>query len=408
MNVLILTPDRVGSTLLQRLVTVYMLEKGFNKPVINLHELTNGLVKYFNHNLGQEVLGKPDSGWSYLQSLEDITQMLNSTDHYKTSRLAHYHLVRRNDSLDSQLKFYEYLNNNFYVISCRRQNLFEHGISWTIQAHSKKLNVFSPQEKIQDFNQIYKNGITVSREGLEKYLTAYVDYIKWSDSYFNIQSYFDYDTNIKDIESYILNLDFMQGNTSKSWQDMFGQSFSNWNACHRMIPNLFLRDQTNIENAQTLSLSTTFVSDKSWQNIRGKDWPLTWAEFDQQSLPKEITTEIQSKLSLQNALVTTNEYDFLKENLPAYKNSIGKINQLQEHGYLITGIPLKLQSLQEKKSIIKNFSDCVLWYNEWVDKNNYGKHYTETELDLLAAAEESNLTLPVQQISYINGKFLSS
>ena len=43
MNVLILTPDRVGSTLLQRVLTVYMLRQGFDKPVINLHELTNGL-----------------------------------------------------------------------------------------------------------------------------------------------------------------------------------------------------------------------------------------------------------------------------------------------------------------------------------------------------------------------------
>ena len=41
MNVLLLTPDRVGSTLLQRTLTVYMLRRGFDKPVINLHELTN-------------------------------------------------------------------------------------------------------------------------------------------------------------------------------------------------------------------------------------------------------------------------------------------------------------------------------------------------------------------------------
>ena len=48
MNVLILTPDRVGSTLLQRVLTIYMLRKEFDRPVINLHELTNGLIKYYN------------------------------------------------------------------------------------------------------------------------------------------------------------------------------------------------------------------------------------------------------------------------------------------------------------------------------------------------------------------------
>jgi len=42
MNYLILTPDGVGSTILQRLVTMALyLEK---VPVMNTHELTNGLI----------------------------------------------------------------------------------------------------------------------------------------------------------------------------------------------------------------------------------------------------------------------------------------------------------------------------------------------------------------------------
>ena len=143
MNVLILTPDRVGSTLLQRLVTIYMLRKGFDKPVINLHELTNGLEKYYNTILNQEVLGKPTgTEWGYYQKLNKIEELLKSVDHYKTSRLAHYHIVNRKDSIEEQIKFYEYLNRNFYIISCRRDNLFEHALSWGINAHSKKLNVY--------------------------------------------------------------------------------------------------------------------------------------------------------------------------------------------------------------------------------------------------------------------------
>ena len=55
MNVLILTPDRVGSTLLQRLITVYMNMHNFDQPVINLHELTNGLIKYYNSRFNQEL-----------------------------------------------------------------------------------------------------------------------------------------------------------------------------------------------------------------------------------------------------------------------------------------------------------------------------------------------------------------
>ena len=77
MNVLILTPDRVGSTLLQRLITVYMLRKGFDEPVINLHELTNGLHKYYNPLLAAEVLGKPQGAdnWGYYQKLSEIIDL---------------------------------------------------------------------------------------------------------------------------------------------------------------------------------------------------------------------------------------------------------------------------------------------------------------------------------------------
>jgi len=98
MNVLILTPDRVGSTLLQRVITVYMQSHTYNRPVINLHELTNGLMKYYSPVFNQEVLGKPtDRPWGYYQSLDEILEHLNSTDHYKTARLAHYHILNRQE-----------------------------------------------------------------------------------------------------------------------------------------------------------------------------------------------------------------------------------------------------------------------------------------------------------------------
>ena len=409
MNVLILTPDRVGSTLLQRVLTIYMLRQGFDKPVINLHELTNGLIKYYNTTLNQEVLGKPvGSEWGYFQSLTEITNMLSSVDHYKTSRLAHYHLIKRGDTLDDQLTFYEYLNNNFYIISCRRKNLFEHGLSWAIQAHSKKLNVYSPQEKINEFQNIYNNKITVNREGFEKYLNNYVKYVNWSDTHFNIQSYFDYDTHMGNLENYILNLDFMQGHNNNKWEDMFGQDFSTWNTCHRLIPNLFLRDNSNIANTKTLTVSTVNITDQKWEQIRGDNWPKTYAEFSTQKLPTVIQEEIKSRLSLQTTQVTTDEYNFLYNNLPAYKNTISHIEKLKDDGFIVTGIPLKLQSLKEKKQIIKNFNECISWYNEWVDKNKFGEHYTESELESLSQVEETKLTMPIHQLSYTDCKLLGS
>ena len=109
MNVLILTPDAVGSTLLQRMLTIYMQFHAFDRPVINLHELTNGLARYYSPEFNQELVSKHTvEKWGYHQSLEQVVEMLSSVDHYKTSRLAHYHLVRRGDSIAEQIPFYNY------------------------------------------------------------------------------------------------------------------------------------------------------------------------------------------------------------------------------------------------------------------------------------------------------------
>ena len=142
MNVLILTPDAVGSTLLQRLVTIHMQFQGFNRPVINLHELTNGLIKYYNPVFDQDVLSKPTQ-WGYHQTLQEVVELLSSVDHYKTSRLAHYHIRNRQDPIASQVPFYNYLNENFLIVACRRRNVFEHAVSYTLSKITKKLKNIS-------------------------------------------------------------------------------------------------------------------------------------------------------------------------------------------------------------------------------------------------------------------------
>jgi hypothetical protein len=59
MNVLILTPDRVGSTLLQRLITIYAtINENYNPLTINLHELTNGLVAYEHADIQAKCTGQ--------------------------------------------------------------------------------------------------------------------------------------------------------------------------------------------------------------------------------------------------------------------------------------------------------------------------------------------------------------
>ena len=142
MNVLILTPDAVGSTLLQRLITIYMQFHDFDRPVINLHELTNGLEKYYSPEFGREIVSKSRvKNWGYYQSLEDVVKILSDVDHYKTSRLAQYHIKNRNDPIDQQIPFYRYLNENFFVIACRRHNIFEHALSMAINKITKNYSI---------------------------------------------------------------------------------------------------------------------------------------------------------------------------------------------------------------------------------------------------------------------------
>jgi hypothetical protein len=400
MNVLILTPDRVGSTLLQRVLTVYMLRREFDKPVINLHELTNGLEKYYNETLNQEVLGKPQgTDWGYYQTLEEIETLLKSADHYKTSRLAHYHIINRKDTITDQIKFYEYLNKNFFIISCRRENLFEHALSWGIQGHSKTLNVYNAEQKISTFNKIYKNKITIPEQTLTTYLNKYKEYINWSDTYFNVQSYWNYDTDIQDIEKYILNLDFMQGNSNNSWQDMFGQNFNIWNTCHRMLPNLLLLNKPDA--TVTIKLPNPSIDERKWNELKGPDWPQTLAEYisarieNKTTLPAVIEKEIEQYCY--TISVTNEEYFFLKKHVNLYIDINSKISDLVKDGFLVTGIPLKLQSLKEKKLIIKNFNQCVVWYNNWAKENNLGKLYSESELDAFMIEEDRQLNFQVEQ-----------
>jgi hypothetical protein len=408
-NVLILTPDRVGSTLLQRLVTIYMLRKGGDKPIINLHELTNGLMKYYSPVFNQEILGKPQDGkpWGYYQTLNEVVELLNSADHYKTSRLAHYHIKNRQDTMAEQVPFYNYLNDNFYIISCKRENLFEHALSWVIQSHSKKLNVYSPPEKINSFEDIYKNGIVATQEGLTKYLAQYLDYTKWVDNHFNVQSYFNYDKDLKNIEQYILGLDFMQGHENNTWKDMFGQNWEDWNTCHRMLPNLLLDQPTPSETTVALMLNTNeYITKDHWDSVAGKDWPLEppklLAPFNN-TIADDIQTEIIERIPNINPVVVSQEnYNFLENQLPAYCKTYEELSKLVDNKILVTGVPIKLQSLKEKKHIIKNFDQCIEWYNNWVIDNNFGKIYSTDELNLIANDEETRLNTPVSLTNLLN------
>lgn len=354
MNVLILTPDRVGSTLLQRLITVYMNMHEFDRPVINLHELTNGLIKYYSTDFDQEVLGKPNGrAWGYFQTLEEIANLLHSVPHYKTSRLAHYHIRNRQDTLAQQVPFYQYLNDNFLIISAQRDNLLEHGLSWCIQLHSKRLNVYSHAEKVATFYDIYQNRITVEPAALIRYLDQYREYLAWVDNHFQVSSYFHYERHLPQIEKYILGLPIFNGQQPQSFKDVFDIEFQDWNLCHYLGSDLS-------------GLSTQLEYQKDLQLEYSGQHPTTALVPTKQNL-------IESSLSRADQA-------FLLAHGANYRVVADAMAELVNKKVLVTSVPIKLQTMLEKKLLIRNYDECVSVYNEWAAKNRVGTVYNDEML----------------------------
>jgi len=383
-NILLLTPERTGNTLLHRLLTIYMNQKSFDKPVINIHELVNGLETYYNTTFNLETLKK--TPFRRFDKLSDIANQIKSVDHYVTVNLAQYHIEQRQDSLENQLSFYEFLNENFYIIGCRRDNLFEYALSSILKTFSLYGNTFYPLDKVVRYQQYNQTPITVDRPALYRFLDRYKAHIDWSEKYFDIRCYFDYDKHIDNIEDFILSLDFMKnGNT---WEDMFGISWPDWNACHRLIPNLVLHKKEQNENTKTITFASPRLAiESSMNNVLTvkSECNMLQNYYPADSIIQQIGS----------ITITENEYRFLGENLIKYKHAFDKIQTLIDDGMLSEGVPMKLQSLGEKQKIIKNFEQCLEWYNEWVTTNAFGKEYTNNEISTMAVNEEQRLNLPL-------------
>lgn len=335
MNVLILTPDAVGSTLLQRVLTIYMTLHQFDKPVINIHELTNGIKLYYSQDFNRTIIGRGGPEGRDWQTLPEILDILKAGDHYKTGRLAHYYITNRNDPQKDLFPFYEYLNENFYIIKTKRKNVLEYGLSWMLNNITKKLNVYDVQEKVKSFIDFYKDPITLNPIALEGILDRYKEYNDWANRHFNIGSVYCYEDNMPELEKYILNLPMFAAQPKKiKFEDVYGISFKNYNKCHR-----------------TLSDIGTLALENQSQLLK-----LTYSD-------KNITSR-----SLIEYLPDTDQA-FIRTHEQAYEQTYDSIQEMQRLGILVTPVPIKKQTLEEKKFIVKNFDECLEVYNHWARKN---------------------------------------
>ena len=366
----------------------------FDRPVINLHELTNGLARYYSPDFNQELVGKKAvKSWGYHQSLPQVTEMLSSVDHYKTSRLAHYHLVRRGDSVAQQIPFYNYLNENFFVIACRRENVFEHAVSMTLSTVTKKLNVYDAYEKVETFYDMYKSGIELDATVFEHQLTAYKNYITWSEQYFNIGSYFHYEKDIPRLEQYILNLPVFSAQTNLvTWDQNFGLSFNAWNQVHyiRSDPGVLSRPLAQTTQKLLLAAPDT-VADYQQHSL--PEMPAIYSAADLANLPPDVVNtwarDVIDRTGVVPFLDSENQQKLVSYQT-GYALAKTTIDQMVKLGIMVGGPPIKKQTLDDKHRIIKNFDDLVKVYNCWVDKNpDFGltidDHSIQTQI-----ASESN------------------
>jgi hypothetical protein len=345
----------------------------FGRPVINMHELTNGLAKYYSPEFGCEVVSKKTlQTWGYHQNLQQVVEMLASVDHYKTSRLAHYHIRRRGDTMEQQAPFYRYLNDNFYVIACRRANVFEHALSMTLNTITKKLNVYDVYEKIDTFYEIHKSGVTLDPVVFERQLDAYKLYVDWSEQHFDIASYFNYEQDIPRLEQYILDLPVFSSQSDRvTWDQNFGISFNDWNKMHYARSDLNHLSLEKPDNLKKAILEQTNIV-HHYQQHAPEHWPAVQSLYDITNLPLDLQNQFAQSIISQKGILPMlpkSQQQTLLPFIHGYNQAQHTIQQMIDLGIIINGPPIKKQTLSDKQKTIRNFDQLIEIYNNWANSH---------------------------------------
>jgi hypothetical protein len=296
--------------------------------------------------------------------------------------------------------------------------VFEHALSWCLRKITKKLNVYSGNEKIDTFFDLYKTGIDIDPNSLIQTLNAYRAYVKWCNDHFNVASYFYYDEHLPRIEKYILNLPiFSQQTKLLSWQDNFDIDFDTWNQCRYIESDLGTLALDHPEkfaqladHTKTIKISTELrLFFAGYHDVSDPGWPAITTVDEYKNLPEQIRREVEEKHGLtlpvepgQSAdlvnyttlsqplteLLPADRLDFLNQHRPQYQTSLATISDMVTTGIIINPPPVKKQTLAEKKHIIKNYNHLLEVYNQWIRLNpDIGLPLEESTLDQFAQAE---------------------
>ena len=219
-NYLILTPDGVGSTYLQRALTVYLHSAGLD--YWNTHELLNGL-DLLDGNL------RKDWNLEYSQTIPEICGLLESTSNSLVSRIAQYHIYGRlKNKKENYQQFYNACNKKFDKIFYCTRDPFEYALSWSIRHNTKTLNVYSVKERINIHSEDIKQILDL--EYFNRKLEQYSAYEYWAEDNFNITRAVNYDDNHRDADSMMKKLTGLDHNV----EDRFGISLQDYSTVRYM------------------------------------------------------------------------------------------------------------------------------------------------------------------------------
>ena len=316
MNFLILTPDGVGSTYLQRALTVYLNTSGHE--YFNTHELLNGVELDHEGNLYKRFKG-------YRQSLQEICDMLDANQGQLVSRVAQYHIESRlsgqfpkppkgirtrpisTDILQRNQKedytpFYKKCKSVFdKIIYCVRDP-FEYSLSWSIRNITGKLNVYSIRERMESHGEDVTYDIDLNY--MKRKLHQYNRYLYWVKDNFRDAIAVNYDDIHNDIDLLVSNL-------------------------------------TGLDY---------YVKD---------DWGFSLQEY---------STMMYKMSKIYNT------------NLQYSDNFLSYQRKLIEERKLFNNMPIKMNTLHDKARKITNFIECIDTYNNFIDSSNEFKPVSKSEI----------------------------
>jgi len=218
-------------------------------------------------------------------------------------------------------------------------------VSWGINAVTKKLNVYTSQEKIDSFFDLYTYGVEVSVEQMRHRLDSYRDYITWCDTNFSVGSYFYYEDHMPEIEKYILNLPIFAAQQHRvSWKSKFGTEFSQWNQCHFYASDVGAVALARPDELQRISLNTEHQAE--------------WGVEDG-LVPVELF----------NSALPVPHKKFMHAMARPYAAAAQAIDKMVKLKILVGPVPIKKQTLAQKLAMIRNVDQCIKVYNSWVTDN---------------------------------------